>query len=474
MAHLLALLAVLGSSGAAGAQTARPNVVVLMTDDQTALSALAMPKLRSLMLAKGMNFRNMFVSLPLCCPSRASYLTGEYAHNHGVRFNTPPLGGYVGFQGQETTMPAALAAAGYRTMHIGKYLNGYGELDPNQVPPGWTDWYGSIDPWTYQYFGTELNANGSIVTLGTADSDYQTDVYKRMATGAISYFASKGQPFFLDVAVTAPHTGGAGPGRPAPTDYAPVPAPRNVGAFATQPLPNTPSIDEADVSDKPLQLQQKWPRLAATGPLSSWEAVRTRYRKQLESLLAVDDALGAIIDTLERTGQLANTYVIFTSDNGWLGGEHRIAFGKEYPYEESIRVPLIVRGPGVPAAQRTDLVSNVDLAPTILDAAGVAPLREVDGRSLLPLLRDPTAHFDRDVLLESFQSVIGVPPYTGIRTSRYVYVEYATGERELYDQVTDPYQLQNAAYAPSNATLVADLRARMQQLATCHGASCNP
>ena len=469
---------------AADDEQRRPNVVVVMTDDQTVESMRAMPQVQRLLADRGVTFANSFASNPVCCPSRATFLTGRYAHNTGVYRNSPPHGGYDDFRDRRT-LPVALQRSGYFTAHIGKYLNGYGlRTDPTAIPPGWSDWRGSVDASTYRMYGYTLNENGRLVTYGDYDSEdpenYQTDVYAEKAVALIERRAPRHKPFFLNVAPLAPHTEAlrrTSPGDddpPTPSFPNPRPAPRHAGAFATERLPKGPSFNEADVSDKPAEIR-------AMPPLTpqAMGGERNRYRSRLASLLAVDDMVARIGRALRRTGELDDTLIVFTSDNGFLLGEHRIRTGKQYPYEESIRVPLVIRGPGVPRGEtRRALAANVDLAPTILDYAGAKPPNRPDGRSLRKLMNEPRFEPGRAIALENWCQVDEacfdpeVPRYRGVRTNRYAYMEYPNGERELYDLERDPYELRSvhadSAYGRERRAL-GKLLARMR---ACRGSGC--
>lgn len=446
----------------------RPNIVVIMTDDQDVASLSVMPKTRQLLADNGTTFTNNFVSFPLCCPSRATYLTGQYPHNHGVVGNGPPDGGYQGLRGDQT-VPVWLSAAGYHTTHIGKYLNGYGTQDPTEIPPGWQEWHGLVDPSTYRMWGYTLNNNGVPRTYGQQDIEdpalYQTDVLTAFATNYLDRRAPNTEPFLLSFAPLAPHleVGWASFNG----DRNPRPAPRHRGTFASTPLPRPPSFDEADVSDKPANIRQL-PRLDT----QAIAGITQDHRSRLESLLAVDDAVAAIVARLASHGELANTLIIFTSDNGWLQGEHRIPMGKVHAYEESSRVPLILRGPGVPVAANPAFVSNVDLAATILDAADTTAGIVIDGRSLLSIAQDPTQASGRHLLIETGPKPSGNPWYAAIRVGRFSYVEHSTGERELYDLQIDPYQLQSRHTDPVYATVRHTLASRLHQLQTCAGPTC--
>src|SRR6185503_16482028 len=243
------------ATGAAKSEAARPNLVLVLTDDQTLESLRVMPQTRHLVGDAGTTFANAFVSYPLCCPSRATLLTGQYAHNHGVRGNNPPGGG-VGALDADETLPVWLQRAGYYTAHVGKYLNGYGESVPPDVPPGWSRWLALVDPSTYTYYDYALSDGGALVHHGSAPEDYQTDVLAAAAEEVIRARAGHG-PFFLSVAPVAPHlerSDERAKGTP------PRPAPRHAGRFADEPLPAKASFDEADVADKPASVR-RLPRL---------------------------------------------------------------------------------------------------------------------------------------------------------------------------------------------------------------------
>jgi arylsulfatase A-like enzyme len=501
---LVALLAV-GAPVATAAPKApkkRPNIVVVMTDDQDAASMKIMRRTQALIGRQGVTFENNFVSLPLCCPSRSTFLTGQYAHNHGVLFNNAPTGGYTRLD-HTNTLPVWLQRAGYRTVHLGKYLNEYGELTPQDlVPPGWSRWYGLVDPSTYRYYNYTVNENGSVHTYGFPESDYpygigtySTDLLTKRAVRFINRYGRARKPFFLSFAPIASHTTySLAEGSPRAEGAPAVPAPRHRHVFEDAPLPRSPNFNEADVSDKPQLVFSMFPPLDQ----QQIDDLTAHYRGRYGSLLAVDEAVAKLVKALRRAGQLANTLFIYTSDNGFMLGEHRLPKFKYVAYEESIRVPLLMRGPGLPRHRTVaDNAANIDLAPTILDFAGVQPGRAQDGISLLgvarraqrsprPTLLNPPRH----ILLESFPapaSAGGAPGfYNGIRTSRYKYVEWSytpselpvyidgiTGARELYDLEKDPYELQSVHASPAYKQVVAALHAELQALKTCAGASCH-
>ena len=452
----------------APAATAKPNIVVLMTDDQTLDSMSVMPKTVALLGGAGTTFTRSFVNYSLCCPSRATLNTGQYAHNHGVLGNALPAGGYSRLD-KSNWLPLWLQAAGYRTMHVGKFLNGYGQVSPQtEVPPGFNDWHGTVDPSTYNFYGYTVNENGTLVTYGAAGEPefYSTDFFARRANELIAAAAPSSQPFYLSVAFLAPHAGG--PMEPDdPTGRStPAVAPRHTNAFSTVALPRPASFNEADVTDKPAAMQRR-PLITDAQAASIQEA----YQQRLESLLAVDEAVASIVAGLQGTGELDDTLILFTSDNGFFHGEHRVRQGKLLVYEPSIRLPLFMRGPGVPEGERrSQLVTNADLAPTILDAADATPGRPQDGRSLFGLIDDPGVQWGRELLLEGGNN--STLTFTGLRNYRWKYVEHASGEAELYDLAGDPDELTNVAGVAELAPLRRALAARLALLRGCAGASC--
>jgi N-acetylglucosamine-6-sulfatase len=449
-----------GSSGAAAHTPSAPNIVVVMTDDETVEQMRVMSQTQALIADQGVTFANEFDNFSLCCPSRSTFLTGLYAHNHKVLSNAPPLGGFDRFERRDSSndLPLWLQAAGYTTGEVGKYLNHYGVKDPTLVPPGWTEWdalSGLIG-----YYDYKLNENGTLVSYGEDPADYVDDVITSKAVDFIDRRAPETAPFFLYVAYRSPH--GGGPYLEGDRcDTGPEPAPRHYGEEEAQPLPMPPSFNEADISDKPAGIAGL-PKLDD----AQIAALTERYRCELESILGVDDGVKAIMDQLQASGELDNTYVIYTSDNGYLHGEHRIAHGKVVPYEPSIRVPLLMRGPGIPAGRTVrDLTINADLAPTIASLANTVPGRVEDGESLMPLIRHPAHRLGRELEIESRY-------FKGIRTRRYLYVEYTSGEKELYDLVADPDELQNVANTEPYATAQAALAADLPRLRRCAGERC--
>jgi N-acetylglucosamine-6-sulfatase len=505
--------AILGGSVAptSAAAAQRPNVVVIQTDDQKlsdlyatqtgpdGLPRAAMPNTLDLIGAAGATFSRYYASDPLCCPSRASLLTGQYAHNDGVLGNGPgALGGY-GALDKPSNLAPWLQSAGYRTIHIGKFLNYYGEPPvsaPSEVPPGWSDWETLTgEDSTHYFYGYRLNVNGAVqgpfgdITYarkdppgcpddpGSGACDYGTDVLTGRAVDQIEASAGHG-PFFLSLDYVAPHGDFRAP-------FGPEPAPRDYDSWASTPYPRPAGFDEADVSDKP-------PFLRNASPLSAVAIgqIQQEWQKRIESLRAVDDGIGRLIAALGATGQLANTYVFFTSDNGFFGGEHRIQREKFLPYEPSSHLPLLLRGPGIsPGARSGELTMNVDLAPTILAIAGASATVPLDGRSLLRFAKRPAKSTRRPLLLEGFTRAVEVATarqgqaakpifnapvrdFQGIRFGPYKYVRYAGGIRELYDLRNDPAELHSRVHDPRYRAVRAFLAERLNRLRRCAGAAC--
>ena len=365
----------------AAASSTRPNIVLVLTDDLDATSYLdstRFPELQDLMVKQGVSFSNFFVDESLCCPSRASILRGQYVHNHGVLGNGAPIGGFSRFHAlgnESSTVATWLHARGYRTGLFGKYLNGYPQtVAPTYVPPGWDVWNSPSGGNPYGEYRYELNENGKLVQYGAQPSDYLVDVLAKKSVDFIQQSASSKKPFFMYVAPYVPH-------QPA------TPAPRYAGAFPGVQAPRPPSFDQADVSAEPQWLQHRHPLAPVV-----IRYIDDLYQRRLQDILGFEDLLKGVVDALQSTGKLDNTYVIFTSDNGFHLGQHRLPPGKQTPYDEDIRVPMIVRGPGIPAASSTTGIGmNIDLAPTIAALAGARTPSFVDGRSLVPLLRAPTA-----------------------------------------------------------------------------------
>ena len=452
----------------AGADTAKPSIVIILSDDEDVAIHQFMPKTKALIADQGATFDNAFVSYSFCCPARATLLRGQYAHNTEVQGNELPYGGYEKFHAlgrEQSTIGTWLQGAGYRTAMVGKYINRY-RPEHDGVPPGWDDWYvaGNAHP-SYNY---TINENGKLVAYGNEPKDYLNDVLTEKAVEVIRRAAAADAPLFLYVAPYTPHS-------PA------VAAPRHADMFTDLELPRPPAFNEADVSRKPT--------LIASQPPLDEKAIdwlEKEYRKRVRSLQAIDDMVERVVETLRDEGRLDDTYVVYTSDNGFHMGEHRSPAGKNMPYEEDIRVPMVMRGPGVRAGAHVEpMVVNIDLAPTFADIAGVEPPAFVDGRSFLPLLEDPETSWRQTFLLERDQleaqvversrlparELEAAARFRGIRTARWTYAEHGTGERELYHLEADPFQLDNLAPIAEPASIAA-LSKRVAALAQCQAAEC--
>jgi N-acetylglucosamine-6-sulfatase len=440
-----------------------PNVLVIETDDQTLESMRVMNNVNSLIGGQGATFKNNFVNFSLCCPSRATFLTGQYMHNHGVLGNAPPNGGFDRFEALhgESNLAVWLQDSGYYTGLIGKHLNGYpGDV----VPDGWSEWYAAA-PHEQAVYDYRLNENGTLVDYGTDPADFKQDVLTEKAVDFVDRLAPNAQPFFLWLTYTAPHAGNPGsdpnPNPPFNCSGTAKPAPRHAHAFDSEPLPMPPNFNEADVSDKPGPIQNR-PLLSA----DQIADIQRKYRCELESLLSVDEGVEAVVEALAANGELADTVLIYTSDNGFFHGEHRIPVGKMRIYEESIRAPLQIRGPGIPQGVNvSDLSINADLAPTIVDVADANPGLVMDGRSLIPVANQPRIERGRELLIEE-------PSFKAIRTERYKYAEHASGKKELYDLKKDPFELVSRHADPAYASIKSQLAAHLHQLQNCAGSGC--
>ncbi len=435
----------------------RPNFVIVLADDQRWDTVDAthqarkrpgwvMPNVQRELTESGVTFTQGHVTTAVCCPSRASILTGRYAHDTGVHTNLPPEGG-VGAFDDHCTVARWLKAQGYTTGFIGKYLNGYATLSPC-IPPGYDDWFVQVQ---VKYFDYDVNHNGTLERYGARSADYSGDVMTRHAVDFIHARGADGRPFFLHVSQKGPHP-------PA------TPAPRHVGLFAGIAPFRPPNYAEADVADKPA-----WVRALRWTPEDARATDRFRVR-QLETLQAVDEGVAAIMQALRDIGQDANTLVIYTSDNGYSWGSHRW-LQKECPYEECIRVPLVMRYPALAGtAPRTDdrIVLNVDFAATIAELAGVRPPELVNGVSVVPLLAGTSTAWRTDLLNEHWGEHSPIPTNAlvkGLFDGRtWKYVEYLTGEKELYELDADPFELRNVMDNPAHDALKSSMAARLHQL----------
>lgn len=462
MATALTLLAVTATwsspatvpAGAAPGDLAQPNFVFVLVDDADAKTMEYMPLTKSLVADAGATLDQFIFNQPLCCPSRATMLRGQYSQNTGVTDNEAPEGGYFAFynKGNEaSTIGTWFNDAGYSTAYVGKYLNGYARsagLPNTHVPVGWDRWFGLFAGENYNYSYT-VNEDGVITSRGSDPEDYQTDVLAGEAQRFLNSDLAA-SPFLMQVSVKSPH---------APA----VPAIRHKNLFSSVKYPQTPAFNEKDVRDKPGSMN-KLKKLTS----AQIQAIDVDFRNKIRSLQAVDEMVADIVATLEAQGKLANTYILLTTDNGFHMGEHRLLRGKNTPYEEDLRVPLYIRGPGIAPGQTvTEMVGNVDLAPTLADAADITAPDFVDGRSFLPLLNGGGVQWRNSYLIGRG----GPNSFAGVRTEQYTYVEYASGEGEFYDRAADPYELENS-FTKMPSDLRTALHNRLEELRTCSRDAC--
>ncbi|MEU7896371.1 sulfatase [Nonomuraea sp. NPDC049152] len=461
---VLLLLLPLVAVPAGAASEARPNIVLILADDLEYGVLEHFPTITSQLVRQGASFDHAFVTNSWCCPSRASILRSQYVHSHTVWTNTAPEGGFDRFYTaglDRSTIGTWLRGAGYRTGLMGKYLNHYpGDSAPaTYVPPGWDQWAVPVKR-LYEEYDYTLNENGELVDYAWGEEDYLEDVLARKAKDFVS--APGPQPFFLYLAPVAPHN---------PAN----PARRHADAFPEAKAPRPPSFDQPDVSKEPMWMREL-PRIGPSGA----EHIDERYRSRLRAMLGVDDMVNTVVGALQAAGKLDNTYIFLASDNGFHLGTHRLRQGKTTPFEEAIKVPLVVRGPGIaPGSTIGAMVQTVDYAPTFAELAGVAPPAFCEGRSLVPLLRGASPpEWRRNALIEfarptnaSLAEQTRVPAYTALRTATHTYVRYVTGETQLYDLTTDPHELNNLA-ATADPALLRDLQARLDLMRTCSGPTC--
>jgi N-acetylglucosamine-6-sulfatase len=538
----------------------KPSFVVIQTDDETmeelyqavhlsnGAEEFAMPNTLSLLGEKGITFNRYYTPYSLCAPSRVSLLTGRYAHNDNVRGNVPPNGGWTGFQSRlaySHNLATWLQGGGYRTIHIGKILNGYGDppYSPGtEVAPGWSSWHTILNSDTDHYaYGYLLNNNGVVegpygdsgswetreygaiddagcpyAPLNGQPCYFETDKFNQLAAEELAA-TSPEQPFYMQVDYTSPHGDFRKPAGPQP-------ATRDIGRFAGAPLPDSRAegFNEGNVNDKPRFIREA-PYLSAT----EIHTYRVYYQNCLNALISVDEGVKEIVNQLGALGRLRNTYIVFTSDNGFFFGQHRLVGGKFLAYEPSTHLPLIIRGPGIkPNTSSGQLVNTTDIAPTILELAEVAPDKSIDGVSLVPYMKEPTLRSRRPLLFESFvqtddveqdgnaapveassgetgaagrsrgklslpgattatatassvknpaahASVVAPPKnYYGIRLGPYKYIEWPDGEKELYDINKDPYELNNVVRDPNFFPIRSFLHEELERLEECSGRTC--
>jgi arylsulfatase A-like enzyme len=526
----------------------KPSFVVIQTDDETleelydgvhmlnGSEEFAMPNTLQMLGEQGVTFNRYYTPYSLCAPSRISLLTGRYAHNNHVQGNVPPNGGWTGFQSRlaySHNLATWLQGAGYRTIHIGKILNGYGDAPYSpgtEEPPGWSSWhtilnsdtnhfaygyllnnngvvegpYGNSGSWETREYGAIDDAGCPYAPLNGQPCYYETDHFNQLATEELAA-TSPEQPFYMQVDYTSPHGDFRKPAGPQP-------ATRDIGRFSGAPLPDNRAegFNEGNVNDKPRFIREA-PYLSAT----EIHTYRVYYQNCLNALVSIDEGVKQILDQLSALGRIDNTYVIFTSDNGFFFGQHRLVGGKFLAYEPSTHLPLIIRGPGIePDTKSGQLVNTVDIAPTILELAGVTADKSIDGSSMVPFMTDPSLRTRRPLLFESFvetndveqdgnaatgestasagrsrgklgvkganaegaaahASVVAPPKnYYGIRLGPYKYIEWPDGEKELYDINTDPYELNNIVRDKDYTPIRAFLHEELVRLEECSGRTC--
>ncbi|XP_054480485.1 N-acetylglucosamine-6-sulfatase [Anoplopoma fimbria] len=495
--HCLVICVTMWSSSVVLAKsTRRPNIVLILTDDlDIAIGGLTpLPKTKKLIGDAGISFTNAFVASPLCCPSRASILTGKYPHNHHVINNT--LEGNCSSKAWQKseeahTFPALLRTySGYQTFFAGKYLNQYGHSEAGgveHVPPGWNSWVGLEK--NSKYYNYTLSVNGKAENHGADYSkDYLTDVLANRSLDFLQY-KSNYQPFFMMVSIPAPHSPWTA-------------APQYQNSFNTTKAPRDPNFNVHGKDKHWLIRQAKTPMTN-----SSVQFLDDAFRKRWRTLLSVDDLVEKVVKSLEARAELDNTYIFFTSDNGYHTGQFSLPLDKRQLYEFDIRVPLMVRGPNIKPNQTSQmLVANVDLGPTMLDIAGHDVNKtQMDGMSFLPVMEGKmnSSSWRTDILVEyeGEGSTVSDPAcpllgpgvsecfpdcvcedsynntYACVRTvapsANLQYCEFDDNEVfvEVYNVTADPYQLTNIAKTIDQEVLE-KMNHRLMMLQSCSGQSC--
>lgn len=467
------------------AQKQKPNIIFILTDDQDRESLGAMPRTRDLF---PLVFKNHFLTDPVCCPSRETFMTGQYAHNHGVRSNSrqPGLirnnqewGGWWAARSRQKNIGLWLKRQGYRTALIGKYLNGFDSTRP--IPRGWSDTFLSLDDHAKGYFNYRMLDNGQIRLFGEKAREYSSTVMTNRAIKNIYQGKKKKKPLFLFLSYNTPHNGTTSSRQP---HLDPEPHPRDRGALLNQ-IPNVEDSPNFNHVDPEKAEYMKYAK--EIGPEKTVK-LQTRMRSRWQSLYSLDREIARLVRAVKKAGQEKNTYFFLTTDNGFFLGQHRLV-GKFLPYEEATRFPLLVRTPKMRRGQEDALVGNIDFVPTVLDLAGArAPKgHRVDGSSLLPLIRGQATSWRQEIILETFPTVNYEvekgphQPYVAIRSKDDVFIRYQkngiwpttwNGEEEYYDLRSDPYQMNNSVSDPRYESRVKYLRRQAEKLRDCSGKSC--
>jgi N-acetylglucosamine-6-sulfatase len=444
-----------GSNAALAAEAGeKPNILFILTDDADLSLLPKMPHIEEQLVHKGTTFPNAFAPFATCCPSRATILRGQYPHNTGVISNYGSHGGVAAFEAagnDEDNLATRLDTGGYRTGLFGKYLNGY---EGGYVPPGWDEWHG----WAGPYASGKVYENGRLNAYDLSRR-HETDILGSKAESFVRN--AKGSPWFAYVAFNSPHN-------PTYTEQ------EYADNYGKQAFPESTAFEEADLSDKP-----EWVRQLPRVSDKVGARFERKHRDRLRAMRSVDDAIAGLLRSLRETGQIDNTYIVLWNDNGYHMGQHRIPEGKRTVYEEDVRYPMVVRGPGVGHDAKVEkLVSGTDLMPTFFELAGAPTPPYADGRSLVPLLSGSNVSWRDSLLLEGYDDGFGKKPYVppdfkAIRTVEgRTYVESETGEQELYDLRGDPRQLRSLHDAPEHAVEEAALSARLESLKYCSGEGC--
>ena len=439
-----------------------PNIIFILTDDLDFALMPYMENTNKLIGEQGATFTNYFVTSSACCPSRASTLRGQYPHNTGVLENSPGFERFHEYGNDESTIATWLKSTGYKNSFLGKYMNLYpAGVKRTYIPPGWTDWHVFLyRESTDFYFAYTMNENGKLVRYHKKAEDYSTDVMKTRTLEFINKYSKRSSPFFVFISTYAPH---------GPSD----PAPRHTKLFTDLIYPQSKSFHEEDISDKPGIIRN----LINTGGIFEEEEANALFIRRVQSMQAVDEMVAELVKNLEESGELDNTYIFFTSDNGFHMGEHNLPSGKMLAYEEDIRVPLLVRGPGIqPGTTINQMTANIDIAPTITDLAGGQFADFVDGRSFVPFLLasdQQPVDWRKALLIETgaLDRESPVIAYRGIHAENFIYLEYESGEIEYYDLIADPFQMDNLANTLDTQTL-STLHTWLEELMACQAESC--
>ena len=481
------------NSALARPAVAKPNVLLITADDMRFDDLKFMPFTQDVLRRRGVTFSDAVSPYPLCCPARAQILTGQYNHNNGVMGNAWPYGGFWALKDQHNTLPVWLAQRGYHTAFIGRYLNQYGNPPAGvqvsrhrrkAAPPGWEDWYGSVDG-VFAYTNVTVNEDHpSTRPHRRFVGRYQTDFFGDRTAGLIRRYHRSGGPFFIWASHLAPHSSSTGGGW-----HPPVPAKRDRGLYASMSLPN----------DRTYRLALNAPPKGKFGLMANLQRQRLRplrrwHTKRAESLASLDRAVEQAVTALRRTHEYRRTVIIFTSDNGFALGEHRY-FGKDRPYEPELHVPMIVNAPGIKRRYTTgrpkrrltvpDTVTMTDIAATIVGVTGARPGRPLDGIDMTRPVQNPDHRpgGDRAVLIESGPvrgAAIGTEKFVGVRTNRYTWLAWkwegvpsdVHGRGELYNRRTDPAQLHNLANPVTPTPTQTALSDLALQMRGCLGAAC--